>query len=130
MNALFDSNIIIDYLNGELKAADELSLYNKKFISIITWIEVLVGVPDDKRCAVEAYLSGFEIVAIDQTISYVAIEIRQKEKLKLPDALILATARTLSAVLVTRNTKDFDPSQPFIREPYKLYDNESPAIYR
>jgi predicted nucleic acid-binding protein len=36
------------------------------------------------------------------------------------DAIILATARETGANLMTRNTKDFDPRWPDVREPYKL----------
>lgn len=121
MKAVFDSNILIDYLNGHQVAADEIIKYPKKFISIISWIEVLVGVPDTHVETVKTFLSQFEIVGVDTDISERAIEIRKTHKLKLPDALVLATANAISAILVTRNTKDFDPSSPFIHEPYKIY---------
>lgn len=39
--------------------------------------------------------------------------------MKLLDALILATAQTSGAILVTRNTEDF-PEMPGVRVPYKL----------
>ena len=48
MNAVFDSNIIIDYLNGVREAKQEVALYQNCSISIITYIEVLVGVKDVK----------------------------------------------------------------------------------
>lgn len=47
VNVLFDSNILIDFLNGVKAAEDELSLYNDKAVSVITWIEVMSGAPDD-----------------------------------------------------------------------------------
>jgi predicted nucleic acid-binding protein len=49
-----------------------------------------------------------------------AVRIRRQRRLKLPDAIILATARVHGLVLVTRNTKDFDPADPAIRIPYAL----------
>jgi hypothetical protein len=36
------------------------------------------------------------------------INIRQQKRIKLPDAIIAATAMEYSSVLVTRNTKDFN----------------------
>ena len=36
------------------------------------------------------------------------IDIRQNYKLKLPDAIIAATALVYSLTLITRNTKDFE----------------------
>lgn len=120
MKAVFDSNILIDYLNGHLSASAELERYQFKLISIISWIEVLVGVPEKHQEMVKAFLNQFEIIGIDKNISTKAIEIRKSHKLKLPDALILATANVHSAILVTRNTKDFDPTSPFIHEPYQI----------
>jgi predicted nucleic acid-binding protein len=38
--------------------------------------------------------------------------------MRLPDAIILATARAESALLVTRNTKDFPRDDPASRVPY------------
>lgn len=36
MNAIFDSNILIDYLNGIRKAKLEMDLYPQRSISIVT----------------------------------------------------------------------------------------------
>ena len=47
MNAVFDTNIIIDALNGVAAADVEYSRYARVFISHITWMEVLVGAQDD-----------------------------------------------------------------------------------
>jgi len=49
-----------------------------------------------------------------------AVRLRRDRKLRLPDAVILAAARTQNALLITRNTKDFNPAWPEIREPYRL----------
>jgi len=43
MKALFDTNILIDYLNGIGVARSELALYEQPMISSITWMEVMVG---------------------------------------------------------------------------------------
>ncbi|WP_197062049.1 PIN domain-containing protein [Rickettsia hoogstraalii] len=43
MKATFDTNILIDYLLGNLSARREISLYNNPQISIITKMEILVG---------------------------------------------------------------------------------------
>ena len=45
MKALFDTNILIDYLNGRDEAQRELAAYRQRLISIVTWMEVLAGVP-------------------------------------------------------------------------------------
>ncbi len=45
---------------------------------------------------------------------------RNTLRVKLPDAIILATARQNKAVLVIRNSKDFSKNQQDIVIPYKL----------
>ena len=39
VKALFDTSILIDYLNQQPQARDELGRYRQKAISIITWME-------------------------------------------------------------------------------------------
>lgn len=46
VGALFDTNILIDYLNGVPQARDELTRYAAKSISIVTFMEVLIGAAD------------------------------------------------------------------------------------
>jgi hypothetical protein len=41
-------------------------------------------------------------------------------RLKIPDAIIRASADVHSALLVTRNTKDFREGSPGIHNPYKV----------
>jgi predicted nucleic acid-binding protein len=121
VKALFDTNIIIDYLNGEPKAFEEISLYENIYISIITYIEVLVGTSHSENIdMIKDYLLSLNIVHIDMDISNTAISIRKKYKVKIPDALILASAQKVGMILVTRNTKDFDTNIPLVRVPYTL----------
>jgi predicted nucleic acid-binding protein len=40
---LFDSNILLDYLNGDEQAKHEFDRINVLAISQITWMEVMVG---------------------------------------------------------------------------------------
>lgn len=121
MRALLDTNIIIDYLNGEKSALNEMSMYNELSISIITYIEILVGVKDTSKIErIKDYLSSLNIVHIDQEVADFAVEARKKYKLKVPDSLILASAQKISAILVTRDAKDFPSSIPIVRIPYLL----------
>ena len=117
--ALFDTNILIDYLNGVEAAAAELVRFPDKAISLITWMELMVGAStDDEKHIIKAFLAQFEMLPIYNPVSALAVEIRQQLKMKLPDAIILATARVHNRLLVTRNTKDFSPDAPGIRMPY------------
>jgi hypothetical protein len=121
VKALFDSNILIDYLNGFAEAKAELGLYSTHLISDITWIEVLAGVDEDEeRRRVRGFLDLFEIAGISERVREEAVEIRRTRRLRLPDALIWATARSNDALLVTRNTRDFPADDPGVREPYRI----------
>ena len=121
VKVLFDTNILIDYLNGVPPAKDELALYEDKAISVITWIEVMVGTNSQTEKITRDWLkSAFTIISIEETISYRSISVRKKYKIKLPDAIIYATAMETERLLISRNTKDFSPKDPMIREPYKI----------
>ena len=121
MKVVFDTNILIDYLNGLPAAARELEQYEEVTISMVTWMEVLAGAEDAQEEAVTRdFLSQFKIQPLDKSVAERAIKIRRQHKLKLPDAIIWATAMALGRMLVTRNTKDFPPTNPGIRVPYRI----------
>ena len=121
MKAVFDTNILIDYLNGVEDALRECGLYEAKVISIITYIEVLVGVKGTQHeNSVRKFLSSFEKKELTAEVAEKAIELRKGLGMKLPDALIYATARTETCMFVTRNTKDFKEDLPDVRVPYLL----------
>ena len=119
MKFLVDSCILIDHLRGVQAATDFLESCGHAAISEITWIEVLVGARDQQsELPLRALLSSFERLPIDQEVSEEAVRARRELRLKIPDALILATARVHRLVLATRNTKDFDAGAGEIEVPY------------
>ena len=120
VKALFDTNILIDFLNGVAEARKEMDLYQDKAISIITWMEVMVGAAPQVQSATRSFLDGFEIVGLDGPIADQAVVLRQQHRIKLPDAIIWASAQETGSLLVTRNSKDFTASDPSVRIPYEL----------
>ena len=120
VKALFDTNILIDYLNGIPKAKHELDRYPEKAISIITWMEIMVGATDDMAIPTRAFLNAFNVLPLDESVSERAVELRKSTKIKLPDAIVWATAQVHSLLLVTRNKKDFTGKEPGIRLPYEV----------
>ncbi|WP_139349941.1 type II toxin-antitoxin system VapC family toxin [Thioalkalivibrio denitrificans] len=121
MKAVFDTNILVDYLNGFPQAAEELNRYSRRLISQITWMEVLVGCRDDgEEQLVREFLATFDVVPINAEVAESAVMLRRANRLRLPDAIILATAECSHALLVTRNTKDFPSDTPGIRVPYNV----------
>jgi predicted nucleic acid-binding protein len=109
---LIDSNVIIGYLAGRIPAAGMKTMSaivdQTPHISVISQIEVLLfnDTPEN-----EAVLNGFiansSIHSLSPTVVQRTIEICRSSKIKLPDAIIAATALTENYILVTRNIDDF-----------------------
>ena len=118
MIAVFDTNIVIDALNGLSKADAEYGQYERVLISRVTWMEVLVGAQDDDVRLRDFLETHFEIIPLDLAVAETAVQLRRAHRIRLPDAIIWATAQTRQAVLVSRNTKDFNPEWDGIRVPY------------
>lgn len=121
MKALFDTNILIDYLNGVEAAKRELERPADRLVSIVTWMEVLAGAHDaEEEEVIDMFLRDFRVVDVTRPIARAAVEIRRARRIRLPDALVWASARAESALLVTRNTKDFPKGDPGLRVPYRI----------
>ena len=120
LNALFDTNILVDYLNGISAAKAEVDLYDDKAISIITWMEMQIGTDEAGQMSVDRFLSKFTLLTLDAKVSAKAVALRRKRRIKLPDAIIWATALAESRLLVTRNVKDFPATLPGVRVPYTV----------
>jgi predicted nucleic acid-binding protein len=120
MKALFDTNILIDYLNGIPAAKKELDLYESHAVSIVTWMEVMSGGDAALADVTRAFLNRFSSIPIGDEIAERAVKLRREHRLKLPDAIILATSLETGLLLVTRNTRDFGGKMPGIRHPYRV----------
>ena len=121
MKPVFDTNILIDYLGGIRQAKEEISRFREAYISTITWVEVMAGSRDQaEEKAIRRFLEDFHCIAVDRDVADLSFQIRRQHRVKLPDAIIWATARQKNTLLVTRNTKDFPDSEPDIRVPYQL----------
>lgn len=114
----FDSNILIDALNGQPVAHAEIARVDRPWISRVTWIEVLSKERGGTLREIERFLGGFSIDEVDTRIAdHAAAMRRERPSLKLPDAVIHATAQINNRILVTRNIKDFPAEMPGIRVP-------------
>ena len=117
----FDTNIVIDMLHNRPAAWAEVRNVTRAWISRMTWIEVMSGVPDNATTETEEFLRLFAMSEIDEEIGRRASALRhQRKSLKSPDAIILASAQVSGRILVTRNTKDFPAEMPGIRIPYTV----------
>jgi predicted nucleic acid-binding protein len=119
MKALIDSDVLIDYLQGHTGAKVEIERYSEPLYSVISWMEVMCGADgNDERDAAHALFESMTRVELSIEIAEKAVRERRLLGLKLPDAIILATADDEGCILVTRNAKDFNKEDPRVRIPY------------
>jgi len=118
-SALFDSNIII-YLSKREISLSFLDQFDDHYISVITYMEVLgYRFRDAKEEKfIKEMLGVFRILYIDQKIADMVIQIRREVRIRLPDAIIAATAKTANLYLVTRNIEDFKKVKVQITNPF------------
>lgn len=120
---LLDTCILIDFFNGRDGAEREIDSHLDRAISIITWIEVMVGTDASTETDTRSYLAKMPVLPLDHAVAEKAVALRksrllaEKRNLKIADASILATAQVSKRILVTRNTKDFPADDPGIRVP-------------
>lgn len=118
--ALFDTNILIDYLRGIPQARAEADKHSDRAVSIITWMEVMAGSTPVNEADARICLQNFYTLPLTADIAEQAFLIRRASRIKLPDAIIQATAEASGRVLITRNSRDFPPGTPGVRIPYTL----------
>jgi hypothetical protein len=108
---LLDTNIIIGILKGYVPAialAKEVELtLNKAAISQITRLELLSysKLTNLEEQEIRAFLSNCQVFPLDDMIEIEAIRLRKKDNLKLPDAIVAATAIVKKLRLLTLDQK-------------------------
>jgi len=106
---LIDSNTLIEFTGRLLPAAayaELSSIIDFDFnISFVNKIEVLGHHSSNK--AWEDFINQASIIKADDDIIDQTIRIRKEHKIKMPDALIAATAIVNDLILVSRNVADF-----------------------
>ncbi|MCC6515601.1 MAG: type II toxin-antitoxin system VapC family toxin [Chitinophagales bacterium] len=108
-NYLIDNNVIIDFAQNKLPRQSVSFLIdiidNEPKISIINKIELL-GFANTIKPIIE-FVNASIIYDLDDAVVNKTIELRKKYKLKLPDAIIAATAIVYKLTIITHNLNDF-----------------------
>jgi len=118
---VLDTNVLIDFLSGVKKGKEEIDRYPRPRISIVTWMEVMVGARDDaEEDVMRAFLLCFEVEPLTAEVAAEAVKLRRTHRISLPDAVIWATSRVCDCLLITRNTDDFPADDPGVRVPYEI----------
>ncbi len=119
MQGLFDTHILMDYLKGLPEAQGELAHYHTPLVSAVSVVELHLAAREDQADSLRSFLKRFEIVPMDENVAMHAVAIKRVyRQMKLPHAVIWASARLHGALLVTRNAKVFPTTEADIRIPY------------
>lgn len=118
---LIDTNFLIYYLNGEMTAIQFINRYRGTLcISIINKLEVLsYPYTEDEDVIIRNFLNGFDLLLVDDNVLEQTILLRRQRRIKLPDAIIAATALYHNLILVTRNTSDFKDTGIVLCNPFE-----------
>jgi len=108
---LADTNTLIDYLENKLPEhsigfIDSIAIQ----LSVISRIEILAWqkASEEQLKILNNFIAASTVFNLNEGIIIKSIEIRKTYRLKLPDAIIAATAVANDLILLTRNTKDFE----------------------
>jgi predicted nucleic acid-binding protein len=112
---LIDTNAIIEFLAGNIPIAGNEWIQliiekNLHCISVINQIELLgfnYSIPSSDILILEEFIKSCNILPLTEPIVEETIALRKTHKIKLPDAIIAATAIVYDLFIVTRNTSDF-----------------------
>jgi len=108
---LTDTNSVIDFLINKLPDKANLLIEGvDSKISVITRMELLAwsGASYKQTLILNEFIVASMVFALEEPVIIKAIDIRKVYKIKLPDAIISATALVNELAIITRNTNDFN----------------------
>ena len=107
---LIDTNTTIDYLSDKLpaKSAEFIGKIDSQ-LSVISRMELLAwpNATEEQLKVLEAFVGSSNIFSLSEPVIIESIRIRKTYRIKLPDAIIAATALVFDLTLITLNTVDF-----------------------
>jgi len=126
VKVVVDTSVLIDHLRGVGAARDALVGVERSggrlVGSVLTRTEILAGVRDNERAAVQELFSAIDWIAVDDVIADTAGRmagqyLRSHPGVDTVDYVLAATAHELGADLLTLNVRHF-PMFPDLRAPY------------
>lgn len=109
---MIDTNVVIGHLDSVLpeKGLEFMDDLPTIMLSVVTRIELLSwrSATESQLTVLESYISDAKVFDLSEAIIKKTIYIRKEHHIKLPDAIIAATALVHGLILLTRNTSDFN----------------------
>ncbi len=95
-----DTNAIIYFLRG-IEGFEVIGDYKTFYYSFITEIELLSIEDEEQRGVISDFLKKGKRIDINNKIITKTIDIRKRKRLKIPDAIIVSSAKIIQADLFT-----------------------------
>lgn len=101
---VLDTNVILYFLGGRLADSFPSGTYA---ISVISELELLAypGLTSAEEQRIRAFLADVSATDLTQSVKHHAVNLRKQFGLKLPDAIVAATALALGATLLTNDQR-------------------------
>jgi len=107
---LIDTNAVIDFVAGRLPDGGNALMHtlvvSRPKISVINRVELLGF--HDVPATIQEFVDAAHVYPLDDQVEFRTIELRKNYRMKLPDAIIAATALVHDMGIVSRNIRDFD----------------------
>ncbi|MCB9282646.1 MAG: type II toxin-antitoxin system VapC family toxin [Lewinellaceae bacterium] len=99
---VIDTNIVLYLFNGDRTVASLLDGRNV-YISFITEIELLgfPGITNEQKAISKEFIEDSVVIDLNDAIKRMTIDLRVKYNLKIPDAIIAASALYLNLPLIS-----------------------------
>jgi len=107
MKKVLDTNIVLYFLGNKLA---EPLLAGDYYVSVISEIELLsyASITQAEEKSIQEFLSETHIVGVTESVKNEAVSLRRAFSLKIPDAIVAATAVVLGAELLTMILVSFE----------------------
>ena len=104
MRYTLDTNVVLYLLGGRLISALPIGDF---YISVISEMELLSysAITDEEASRVRDFLAKVTVVSLSEEVKNEAIALRKKYRLKLPDAIVCATALAVNARLLSNDAQ-------------------------
>lgn len=106
---LLDSNLIIYASRSEHEALRTFIAREAPFVSAVSKVETLGyhELGEQEKTFLNEFFGAAEVLPVSEGVIASSIQLRQRRRMSLGDALISGTALTHSLTLATHNTDDF-----------------------